>query len=109
MPNKKKTGRSFLPEVGGACCVVRKVDQDREPARRPGRHLRVAEADPTKAVDIIRRNIAGPNVELEDLGRVSDKLLVPSLCSQVSLPAHETARSKACAAGGKWAESSQDA
>jgi hypothetical protein len=76
MPNKKKTGRSFLPEVGGACCVVRKVDQDREPARRPGRHLRVAEADPTKAVDIIRRNIAGPNVELEDLGRVSDKLLV---------------------------------
>jgi hypothetical protein len=36
----------------------------------------VAEADPTKAVDIIRRNIAGPNVELEDLGRVSDKLLV---------------------------------
>ena len=36
----------------------------------------VAEADPTKAVDIIRRNVAGPNVELEDLGRVSDKLLV---------------------------------
>ena len=28
----------------------------------------VAEADPTKAVDIIRRNVAGPNVELEDLG-----------------------------------------
>lgn len=27
----------------------------------------VAEADPTKAVDIIRRNVAGPNVELEDL------------------------------------------
>jgi hypothetical protein len=73
MPNKKKTGRSFLPEVGGACCVVRKVDQDREPARRPGRHLRVAEADPTKARG---RNIAGPSVELEDLGRVSDKLLV---------------------------------
>ena len=59
----------------------------------------VAEADPTKAVDIIRRNVAGPNVELEDLGRVSDKLLVA--LAQVSLPAHETARSKARAAGGK--------
>ena len=36
----------------------------------------VAEVDPTKAVDIIRPNVAGPNVEAEDLGRVSDKLLV---------------------------------
>jgi hypothetical protein len=36
----------------------------------------VAEADPTNALDIVRRNVAGPNVELEDLGRVNDKLLV---------------------------------
>ena len=99
MPNKKKTGRSFLPEVGGggACCVVRKVDQDREWREGHDAIYVVAEADPTKAVDIIRRNVAGPNVELE--GRVSDKLLVA--LAQVSLPAHETARSKARAAGGK--------
>ena len=35
----------------------------------------VAEADPVKAMDVIRHNVAGPNVELEDLGRVTDQLL----------------------------------
>jgi hypothetical protein len=35
----------------------------------------VAEADPVKAADIIRNNVAGPHVELEDLGRVNAKLL----------------------------------
>jgi hypothetical protein len=35
----------------------------------------VAEADPVKAEDIIRRNVAGPHVELEDLGRVNSDLL----------------------------------
>jgi hypothetical protein len=32
----------------------------------------VAEADPAAALDIIRRELVGPNVELEDLGRVSE-------------------------------------
>jgi hypothetical protein len=31
----------------------------------------VAEADPGKAADIIRNNVVGPNVEIEDLGRLS--------------------------------------
>jgi len=35
----------------------------------------VAEADPVKAVDIIRHNVAGPNVELENLVRVNAQLL----------------------------------
>jgi hypothetical protein len=35
----------------------------------------VAEADPTKAAEIIRNNVTGPGVELEDLGRVTAKLL----------------------------------
>jgi hypothetical protein len=35
----------------------------------------VAEADPAKAADIIRNNVAGPHAELEDLGRVNAKLL----------------------------------
>jgi recombination endonuclease VII len=35
----------------------------------------VAEADPVKAAEIIRANVAGPNGELEDLGRASAKLL----------------------------------
>jgi hypothetical protein len=35
----------------------------------------VAEADPAKAAEIIRKNVAGPNVDLEDLGRVTAKLL----------------------------------
>ena len=76
MPNKKKTERSFLPESGGRAVLFGRLI--RIGNRREGQDAIyvVAEADPTKAVDIIRRNIAGPNVELEDLGRVSDKLLV---------------------------------
>jgi hypothetical protein len=76
VPNKKKTGRSFLPELGGRVLLFGRLI--RIGNRREGQDAIyvVAEADPTKAVDIIRRNIAGPNVELEDLGRVSDKLLV---------------------------------
>ena len=35
----------------------------------------VAEADPDQAMEIIRRNVAGPHVALEDLGRVNDRLL----------------------------------
>lgn len=35
----------------------------------------VAEADFAKAADIIRNNVAGPHVQVEDLGRVTDKLL----------------------------------
>jgi hypothetical protein len=35
----------------------------------------VAEADPAKALHIIRHNVAGPHVEIEDLGRVSGSLL----------------------------------
>jgi hypothetical protein len=35
----------------------------------------VAESDPAKAVEIIRNNVAGPHVELEDLGRVNASLL----------------------------------
>jgi hypothetical protein len=35
----------------------------------------VAEIEPVKALEIIRQNVAGPHVELEDLGRVSAKLL----------------------------------
>jgi len=35
----------------------------------------VAESDPVKAAEIIRNNVAGPNVDLEDLGRVTAKLL----------------------------------
>jgi hypothetical protein len=31
----------------------------------------VAESDPATAIEIIRKNVAGPNVELEDLGRVN--------------------------------------
>ena len=74
MPNKKKTGRSFLPEVGGGGRVVLFGRLIRIGNRREGHDAIyvVAEADPTEAVDIIRRNIAGPNVELEDLGRVSE-------------------------------------
>ena len=35
----------------------------------------VAEADPSKAMEIIKFGVAGLNVELEDLGRVTDNLL----------------------------------
>jgi hypothetical protein len=35
----------------------------------------VAEADPSKAMEIIKFDVADPNVQLEDLGRVSDDLL----------------------------------
>jgi hypothetical protein len=35
----------------------------------------VAESDPAKAIEIIRNNVAGPHVELEDLGRVNASLL----------------------------------
>jgi hypothetical protein len=35
----------------------------------------VAEADPAAALEIIRRELAGPYIELEDLGRVSEGLL----------------------------------
>jgi hypothetical protein len=35
----------------------------------------VAEPDPAKAMDIIKFGIAGPNTDLEDLGRVTDELL----------------------------------
>jgi hypothetical protein len=35
----------------------------------------VAEADPEQAMEIIRRNVTGPGVELEDLGRVNEGLL----------------------------------
>jgi hypothetical protein len=35
----------------------------------------VAEADPAAALDIIRRELASPDMELEDLGRVSEGLL----------------------------------
>ena len=33
----------------------------------------VAEVDPAAALDIIWRNVAGPNVELEDLGRAAQR------------------------------------
>jgi hypothetical protein len=35
----------------------------------------VAESEPAKAMEIIRNNVAGPHVELEDLGRVNASLL----------------------------------
>jgi hypothetical protein len=35
----------------------------------------VAEADPAKALDIIRHNVAGPHVEIVDLGRAQAQLL----------------------------------
>jgi hypothetical protein len=35
----------------------------------------VDEADPVKAADIIRNNVTGLDLELEDLGRVNAKLL----------------------------------
>jgi hypothetical protein len=35
----------------------------------------VAESEPAKALEIVRNNVAGPNVEIEDLGRVSANLL----------------------------------
>jgi hypothetical protein len=35
----------------------------------------VAESDPAKAIEIIRNNVGGPHVELEDLGRVNASLL----------------------------------
>jgi hypothetical protein len=35
----------------------------------------VAASDPAKAIEIIRSNVAGPHMELEDLGRVNASLL----------------------------------
>jgi hypothetical protein len=35
----------------------------------------VAESDPATAIEIIRNNVAGPHVELQDLGRVNANLL----------------------------------
>jgi hypothetical protein len=43
--------------------------------REAGTVYVVAEADPATAMEIIRNNVAGPHVELEDLGRVSASLL----------------------------------
>lgn len=36
----------------------------------------VAVADPTKAIELVRAKAAAPGDEIEDLGRVSDALLV---------------------------------
>jgi hypothetical protein len=36
----------------------------------------VAEAEPGKAIDILKLGVSGPFDEYEDLGRVSEKLLV---------------------------------
>ncbi len=36
----------------------------------------VAIADPAKAIELIRQKVANPGDEIEDLGRVSDALLI---------------------------------
>jgi hypothetical protein len=52
----------------------------------------VAESDPAKATEIIRNNVGGPHVELEDLGRVNASLLKALSLQSESVHSHVTAQ-----------------
>jgi hypothetical protein len=56
--------------------AIRANDQGAQPARRSRAVVYVvAEAEPTKAIEILRLGIVRPLDEFEDLGRVTDQLL----------------------------------